>query len=96
MVKTKSKCNAARLSERSQRRAARELQQLNVQDGQRFGLSPQIAALVKPSLGSVRVLSPDLEGASGVSRTQGEKKGMALAALDHFEKTKKEERGYLC
>jgi len=56
-----------------------------------FKLNAQIAALVKPGLGSVRMFSSDFEGATGVSRTQGEKKGKALAALDHFEKTKPED-----
>ena len=31
------------------------------------------------------MLSPDFETVSGVSKSQGEKKGKALAALDHFE-----------
>jgi CRISPR-associated exonuclease Cas4 len=51
-----------------------------------FNLNAKIADLVKPGLGSVMMFSPDFEGASGISRTQGEKKGKALAALDHFEK----------
>jgi putative ATP-dependent endonuclease of the OLD family len=36
-------------------------------------------------------LSPNFEGASGVSKTQGERKGKAIAALDHFEKIKKDD-----
>ena len=28
---------------------------------------------------------PDFEGACGVSKAQGDKKGKALAALEHFE-----------
>jgi len=31
------------------------------------------------------MLSPDFETVSGVSKSQGDKKGKALAALDHFE-----------
>jgi putative ATP-dependent endonuclease of the OLD family len=50
-----------------------------------YELNQVIAALVKPPLGQVEVLSPDFEKAAGVSKSQGEKKGKALAALDHFE-----------
>lgn len=38
-----------------------------------------------PPLGRIFVISPDLEGVAGIPTTQGEKKGKALAALDHFE-----------
>ncbi len=50
-----------------------------------FRLNEQIAQLVDSPLGQIEVLSPDFEGASGVSRSQGDRKGKALAALDHFE-----------
>jgi putative ATP-dependent endonuclease of the OLD family len=56
-----------------------------------FDINAQVAALVKPELGSVHVLSPDFEGACGVSRSQGEKKGKGIAALDHFEQVKNED-----
>lgn len=49
-----------------------------------FELNRKIADLVKTPLGQVEVLSPDFERAAGVSKSQGEKKGKALAALDHF------------
>lgn len=50
-----------------------------------FSLNEDIKALVKTPLGQVEVLSRDFETVSGVSKNQGEKKGKALAALDHFE-----------
>ena len=50
-----------------------------------FELNQEIVGLVETPLGQVEVLSPDFERASGVSRSQGKKKGKALAALDHFE-----------
>jgi CRISPR-associated exonuclease Cas4 len=50
-----------------------------------YELNQEIAARVKPPLGQVEVLSPDFEQAAGVSKSQGAKKGKALAALDHFE-----------
>lgn len=49
-----------------------------------YALNAELANLVEAPLGRIEVLSPDLEGASGVSKTQGEKKGKALAALDYF------------
>jgi hypothetical protein len=49
-----------------------------------FELNHAIAALIDRGIGNVFVLSPDFEGASSVSRTQGSKKGKAIAALDHF------------
>ena len=50
-----------------------------------FRLNQDISQLVAPPLGHVEQFSPDFERASGVSRTQGKKKGKALAALEHFE-----------
>ena len=49
-----------------------------------FELNAQIADFVEAPLGTVQMLSPDFEKASGVSKNQGEKKGKALAALDYF------------
>ena len=56
-----------------------------------FAVSAEIAASIRAGLGSVRMLSPDFEGVAGVSKSQGEKKGKAIAALDHFEKIRKED-----
>lgn len=50
-----------------------------------FGLNDEIKTLVIAPLGQVEMLSPDFETVSGVSKSQGEKRGKALAALDHFE-----------
>jgi len=49
-----------------------------------FGENARIRDEVDASIGSVEVLAPDFEGVGGVSRTQGEKKGKAIAALEHF------------
>jgi putative ATP-dependent endonuclease of OLD family len=51
-----------------------------------FGLNEKIAELVEEPLGKIVVMCPDFERASGVSRSQGDRKGKALAALDHFDK----------
>lgn len=51
-----------------------------------FRLNQQIGELVAAPLGSVKMFAPDFEGACGVSRSQGDKKGKALAALEHFER----------
>jgi putative ATP-dependent endonuclease of OLD family len=48
-------------------------------------LNGHIKNLVEAPLGQVEMLSPDFETVSGVSKSQGETKGKALAALDHFE-----------
>jgi CRISPR-associated exonuclease Cas4 len=50
-----------------------------------FELNSEIANLAKEQGAQVEILSPDFEGVSGVPRSQGEKKGKALAALDHFD-----------
>ena len=50
-----------------------------------FELNSKIAELVKAPLGRVEMLSPDFEEAGGIPKSQGAKKGKALAALDHFE-----------
>jgi len=49
-----------------------------------YKLNNEIRELVNYDIGEIEMLSPDFERLAGVSRTQGEKKGKALAALDHF------------
>ncbi len=49
-----------------------------------FELNTVIAELVDEPLGTVQLFSPDLERVAGISKSQGEKKGKALAALDYF------------
>lgn len=56
-----------------------------------FSMNATIAGAVNSAFGNVILLSPDFEGACGVSRNQGEKKGKALAALDHFAKLSDDE-----
>jgi putative ATP-dependent endonuclease of OLD family len=50
-----------------------------------FAANAMISDLAKQTGTIIEVLSPDIEGVAGVSRTQGEKKGKPLAALDHYE-----------
>jgi len=50
-----------------------------------FALNSEIAKLVEAPLGRTEMLSPDFEAVSGVAKAEGERKGKALAALDHFE-----------
>lgn len=50
-----------------------------------FKLNDDIRNAIDVSIGSVEMFSPHFEGVADVSRNQGEKKGKALAALDHFE-----------
>lgn len=50
-----------------------------------FALNDEIKKIVKAPLGQVEVLAPDFEQAAEVSKSQGAKKGKALAVLDHFE-----------
>lgn len=50
-----------------------------------FAMNEKIRAAIDPQLGVAEMLSPDFEGVSGVPKHQAEKKGKALAALDHFE-----------
>lgn len=50
-----------------------------------FRLNTDIRDSVQETLGKVEMISPDFEGAAGVSRNQGKDKGKALAALEHFE-----------
>ncbi len=56
-----------------------------------YDLNSEISSLVDPSLGRVFVLSPDFEGSSCVSKTQGKKMGKAIAALEHFSQSSVEE-----
>lgn len=49
-----------------------------------FALNHEISELLSPQ-GAVFVCCKDLESVSGVSRTQGQKKGKALAAIEHFQ-----------
>ncbi len=49
-----------------------------------YELNDMLTVLVESGLGIVQMLRPDFEQVSGVSTTQGEKKGKALAALDYF------------
>lgn len=50
-----------------------------------FKLNAEIAQLAGAPLGSVEMFKPDFEKACGVSKSQGDKMGKALAALEHFE-----------
>ena len=49
-----------------------------------FNENTEIRNALDASIGSVEVLTPDLEGVSGVSRTQGDRRGKAIVALEHF------------
>jgi CRISPR-associated exonuclease Cas4 len=51
---------------------------------QLFEVNQEIADAVDTAVGRVEVLSPDLERVAGVSSSQGERKGKALAALEYF------------
>lgn len=50
-----------------------------------FALNEEIKNLVVAPLGRVEIFSPDFESVAKISKNQGEKKGKALAAIDHFE-----------
>jgi CRISPR-associated exonuclease Cas4 len=50
-----------------------------------FALNQDIKSSVHSPLGQVEMLSPDFERVSGVSKSQGEKKGKPLAALEHLK-----------
>lgn len=56
-----------------------------------FDLNAAIADSVEAPLGSTEMLSPNLEKVGGISRSQGEKKGKALAALDYFAEKQEQE-----
>lgn len=49
-----------------------------------YALNQEVADLIGES-GQVSICSPDFEGMSSISKTQAEKKGKALAALEHFQ-----------
>jgi len=49
-----------------------------------FEMNETIKNAVRHGLGIVETLDPDFEAAAGVSKGEGERKGKALAALDHF------------
>jgi len=51
-----------------------------------FELNDQIQTTVG-DFGRIAVLKPHFEGCSGISSAQAERKGKALAALDHFDST---------
>ena len=51
-----------------------------------FALNQEIRRLVDASLGYIEVFVPDFEGVAGVTKSEGDRKGKPLAALDHFEK----------
>lgn len=50
-----------------------------------FELNQGIQGLVDAELGEVEMLRPDFETVAGIPKSQAEKKGKALAALDYFE-----------
>ena len=56
-----------------------------------FEMNSKIASLLDPELGRIAVFSPDFEGMSGVSRSQADKKGKAIAALEHLASLPSEE-----
>lgn len=51
-----------------------------------FELNEFIKQKVDPTIGKVFMVSPHFEGLCGIPKSQSEKKGKALAALDHFSK----------
>jgi putative ATP-dependent endonuclease of the OLD family len=62
-----------------------------LQEKQRtFELNKELVNLVKIPLGNLEMLSPEFETVSGVSKSQGDKKGKVLAALAYFENLDKE------
>jgi CRISPR-associated exonuclease Cas4 len=49
-----------------------------------FQLNTEIQNIVDTQSGSREVFAPDFEGVAGISHTQSEKKGKALAAVEFF------------
>jgi len=49
-----------------------------------FALNKELRNRVPVELGQIEVVTPDFERFSGIPKSQGEKKGKPLAALDHF------------
>lgn len=50
-----------------------------------FALNNEISSIVDDELGTVCMLRPYFEKVTGVSRTQGQRKGKPLAAIDYFQ-----------
>ena len=50
-----------------------------------FELNQKISEMVNRQFGAIEMMCPDLETAGGVSRSQGDRKGKPLAALEHFD-----------
>lgn len=53
-------------------------------DRRAFETNSEIQTVINTNFGSSITVTPDFEGIAGVSRTQGTRKGKALAALEHF------------
>lgn len=49
-----------------------------------FSENAHIQDQVDAAIGSVEILAPDFEGVSGVTGSQGKRRGKAIAALEHF------------
>lgn len=49
-----------------------------------FEENAQIAAVMDTGIGCIEIMCPDFESVAGISRSQGDKKGKPIAALDHF------------
>jgi len=56
-----------------------------------FNLNRTIQNMVDTHVGETVIFSPDFEGANKIPKTQGKKKGKALAALDYFHDKEVEE-----
>jgi putative ATP-dependent endonuclease of OLD family len=50
-----------------------------------FDMNTEITRRLETGLGSVEMLAPDFEAVSEVSKTQAQRKGKAMAALEHFD-----------
>lgn len=50
-----------------------------------FNFNQDILNSVDQNIGHILVLKPEFEAVAGISKSQGEKKGKALAAIEHFE-----------
>ena len=50
-----------------------------------FEFNNRIQDEVDSTLGKIEIFCPDFEKVAGVSKSQGGKKGKALAAVDHFD-----------
>jgi CRISPR-associated exonuclease Cas4 len=56
-----------------------------------FGLNEHITGLVNSKLGRVEMFETDFEHVAGISKSQGDKKGKALAAVEHFDQVNVDE-----